>query len=118
MHSKDFLLKDTHGLEQEIERHCAGLGLQCSNEVKVHQFAREMLQNMEQLKVAGSKGDRTARAKVELFGMVVMMHEANIKAFGANYMTQLNALAQGESAWVALAKALWSELESRNLDSE
>lgn len=118
MHSKDFLLKDTHGLEQEIERHCAGLGLQCSNQVQMHQFAREMLHDMEQLKEAERKGDRTARAKVELFGMVVMMHEANIKAFGANYMTQLNALAQGESAWVALAKALWSELESRNLDSE
>jgi hypothetical protein len=118
VHSNEFLLKDTRGLELEIERHCAGLGLDYTDEYQVHQFVHEMLQNMEQLKTAGSKGDRTARAKVELFGMAVMMHEANIKAFGLNYMDQIDALAQGETAWIALAKAMWSELESRNLDDE
>jgi hypothetical protein len=118
MHSNDFLLKDTHGLEIEIERHCAGLGLDCSDEVQVHQFAREMLQNMEQLKDVASKGDRSARAKVELFGMVMLMHKANIKAYGPEYMTNIDALAKRESSWVAIAKAMWNELESRNLDDE
>jgi len=118
VHSNEFLLKDTRGLELEIERHCIGLGLDFTDSYQVHQYAREMLQNMEQLKVAERKGDRTARAKVELFGMALMMHEANIKAFGANYMSQIDTLAKDESAWAALAKALWSELESRNLDDE
>jgi hypothetical protein len=114
MYSKDFLLRDTHGLEQEIKHHCAAISLDCSDKSQVHQFAHEVLQNMEQLKTASSQGDRTARAKVELFGMTMMMHQANIKAFGPNYMSQIDILAKGESAWVALVTALWSELESRN----
>jgi len=118
MHSNDFLLKDARGLEVEIERHCVGLGLDCADEVQVHQFAREMLQNMEQLKEAASKGDQTARAKVELFGLTMLLHEANSKAFGPEYITNIDALAKQESAWVAIAKAMWSELENRNLDNE
>lgn len=118
MHSRDFLLRDTHGLEQEIKHHCAIIGLDCSDTYQVHQFAHEVLQNMEQLKSASTQGDRTARAKVELFGMTMMMHQANIKAFGPNYMSQIDTLAKGESAWVALVTALWSELESRNPDKK
>jgi hypothetical protein len=118
MLSNDFLLKDTQELEVEIERHCAGLGLDCTNEYEVHQFVHEMLQNMDQLKEAGSKGDRTARAKVELFGMTVMLHEANSKAYGAEYMKNINALLKREPAWVALAKAMWSELEKRKIEKE
>ncbi|WP_283742612.1 hypothetical protein [Sideroxydans sp. CL21] len=118
MHGDDFLLKDTHGLELEIERHCVGLKLDSTDEYQVHQFIGEMLQNMERLKEAAGKGDRTARAKVELFGMVVLMHRANVKAFGPEYIANINVLAKQESAWVAFAKAMWSELESRNLDNE
>ncbi len=118
MLSNEFLLEDTRELELEIERHCVGLGLDCSDEYQVHQFAHEMLRDIEQLKAAGSKGDRTAMAKVELFGMAVMMHEANMKAFGPEYMTKINALEKRQSAWLAIAKALWSELESRNPDNE
>jgi hypothetical protein len=113
MLSNDFLLKDTQELEVGIERHCAGLGLDCSKEHEVRQFVHEMLQNMDQLKIAGSSGDRTARTKVELFGMTMLMHEANIKAYGAEYMKNINALAKRESAWVAIANAMWSELEKR-----
>jgi hypothetical protein len=116
--AKDFLLKDATELELEIERHCIGLGLDCSDEYQVHLFAHEMLQKMEQLKDAADKGDRSARAKVELFGMVLMLHEANSKAFGPNYMTQFEGLSSKQPAWTALAKALGSELESRNLDEE
>ena len=118
MQGEDFLLKDTHGLELEIERHCVGLKLDCSDEYQVHQFVGEMMQNMEQLKDAAGRGDRSARAKVELFGMAVLMHKANVKAFGPGYLANIDVLAKQESAWVAIAKAMWSELEGRNLDNE
>lgn len=118
MHSQDFLLSDTKELELEIERHCIGLGLDTHDEYQVHQFAHEMMQSMEQLKDAAGKGDSTARAKVELFSMLVMMHEANTRAYGPGYMAQLDTLAKKESAWAALAQAVWSELASRNLDDE
>jgi len=118
VHSKDFLLKDTKELELEIERHCIGLGLDTADEYQVHMFAHEMLQSMEQLKDEANKGNRTARAKVELFSMVLMLHEANTKALGPNYMTQFAGLSSREPAWAALAQALGSELESRNLDEE
>lgn len=118
MHSKDFLLSDTKELELEIERHCIGLGLDTTDEYQVHMFAHEMLQNMEQLKDEANKGDRTAGAKVELFSMVLMLHEANTKAYGPSYMTHFIKLSTRESAWVALAAAFGSELESRNLDEE
>jgi hypothetical protein len=56
----------------KIERHCAGLGLDCTEAYRVRQFVQQMLQNMEQPKEAASQGDRTARAKVELFGMGII----------------------------------------------
>jgi hypothetical protein len=118
MPSNEFLLKDVQGLELEIERHCAGLGLDCKDEVQVHQFVHEVLQNMEQLKEAASKGDRTARVKTEMYGMVLMLHDANTKAYGPEYMTHIKALAEREPAWVAIAKVMWNELESRNPDSQ
>jgi hypothetical protein len=118
MPSNEFLLKDAQGLELEIERHCVGMGLDFKDESQVHQFVHEMLQNMEQLKEAANQGDRTARAKVEMYGMVLMLHEANTKAYGLEYMTHISALTTREPAWVALAKVMWSELESRNPDNQ
>jgi hypothetical protein len=117
MHSNDFLLKDTLELELEIERHCIGLGLDTKDEVQIRQFVHEMLQNMEQLKLAASNHETTARAKVELYSMTMMLHRANLKAYGADYMANLAVLEKHEPAWAALAKAMWSELESRNPDS-
>jgi hypothetical protein len=114
MPSNEFLLKDAHGLELEIERHCAGLGLDCKNESQVRQFIHEMLQNMEQLKEAANHSDRTARAKVELYGMVLMLHDVNSKIFGPEYVTNMNALAEQEPAWLALARAMWADLKTRN----
>jgi hypothetical protein len=114
MLSNDFLLKETRGLETEIERHCAGLSLDCTDVHQVRQFVQQMLQNMEQLKEAASQGDRTARAKVEMFGMVMLLHEANLKAYGPEYMTNIKALIKRESAWVTIANAMWSEMETRN----
>jgi hypothetical protein len=50
--------------------------------------------------------------------MVLMLHEANTKAYGLEYMTNISALATREPAWVAIAKVMWSELESRNPDNQ
>jgi hypothetical protein len=116
MFSNEFLLKDTQELETEIERHCAGLGLDCTKEQDVRQFVHEILQNMDMLKEAGSKGDRTARAKVELFGMTMLMHDANIKAYGPEYINNIKVLAKREAAWVMLASAMWNELEIRKTE--
>lgn len=118
MPNDEFLLRDALGLELQMRRHCIALRLDCADEHQVQQFAREMLQNMEQLKDAVSKGDRIAKSKVELFGMTVMMHQANTKAFGPDYLLHMGALRREETVWVALAEALWSELEARNLDEE
>jgi hypothetical protein len=116
MPSNDFLLKDAQGLELEIERHCAGLGLDCKDATQVRQYVHEMLQNMEQLKAAANNSDRTARAKVELYGMVLMLHDVNSKIFGPEYVTNLNTLAEQESAWLAIVRAMWDELKIRNPD--
>lgn len=118
MPNDEFLLRDALGLELQIRRHCAVLKLDCADEYQVQQFAREMLQNMEQLKAAVSKGDRGAKTKVELFGMTLMMHQANTKAFGPDYLLHMGALSREETAWVAIAKALWAELEARSLDEK
>lgn len=114
MHSSEFLLKDANELEQEIERHCIGLRLDFTDPFQARQFAHEVLQNMAMLKDAAARGDSQARAKVELFGMVMMLHEANIKAFGPGYMAQIDTMSSKEAAWTALAKALWGELKSRD----
>jgi hypothetical protein len=50
--------------------------------------------------------------------MVVMLHEANAKAYGADYLKHIGALTKHETVWVAIAKAMWSELAARNLDEE
>ncbi|MFH0935083.1 MAG: hypothetical protein V1879_07750 [Pseudomonadota bacterium] len=118
MHSDEFLQKDAKELELEIERHCIGLGLDYYDTYQVRLFAHEVLQNIERLKDAAKHGDREARAKVELFSMVMMLHEANIKAFGTGYITEIDTMSSKEAAWTALAKALWGELESRNPDDE
>lgn len=118
MPSNEFLLKDAQGLELEIERHCAGLGLDCKDATQVRQFVHEMLRNMEQLKQAASNSDRTARAKVELYGMVLMLHDVNSKIFGPDYVTNMDALAEQEPSWLALARAIWDDLKARNPDSE
>lgn len=118
MHSNEFLLQDTRGLELEIERHCISLGLDWADKYQVHVYAREMMQNMEQLKTAASHGDRVAKVKTELYGLALLMHEANIKAFGPAYMKHISALGKRESAWIAIAKAVWVELERSDLDDE
>ncbi len=117
MPSNEFILKDAQGLELEIERHCAGLGLDCKNKFQVRQFVHDMLQNMELLKEAANNSDRTARAKVELYGMVLMLHAVNSKAFGPGYVTNMDALAEQEPSWLVIVKAMWSELKIRNPDT-
>lgn len=118
MYSHEFLLKDTHEIELEIERHCVGLGLDCSDQVQLRLFAHDLLRNIAALKEAASRGNREASAKVELFSMAVMMHEANTKAYGSNYLSKIKALSKRQFAWVAIAKAVWDELESRTEPSQ
>lgn len=115
MHSNDFMMDDARGLELEIERHCAGLGLNCSDQVQVHQFARDLLQNLERLKKSANKGDRSASARVELFGMVMLLHEVNIKTYGSEYMNDIEVLENREPAWLAISKAIWGELKNHEI---
>jgi hypothetical protein len=49
--------------------------------------------------------------------MVLMLHAVNSKAFGPEYMTNIEALGEQESSWVALARAMWGELTTRNPDN-
>lgn len=105
MPSNEFLLKDAQGLELEIERHCAGLGLDCKDESQVSQFVHELLQNMKQHKVAAIKGDRAARqgrvvrdgvdaARCEQQGIRSGIHNEHRGAWGAGIV--LGCACQGD----------------------
>jgi len=118
MFTHELLLKDTQVLEQEIGRHCAILRLDCSDRYQVQRFASEMMHNIDGLKVAASHGDATARSKLELYGMAMLLHEANIKAYGPDYMKHIKALTKRESAWAAIATAIWSELDDNEISEE
>jgi hypothetical protein len=111
MHSKDFLLRDTNELELGIERHCMALGLDTSDPYQVHVLAHELMQEMARLKREAAAGDAAAQLKLEIYSMVMMLHDANLKAFGSGYISQFEKLSQEEPAWTALARALWSELK-------
>lgn len=116
MHSRDFLLKDTNELELGIERHCMALGLDTADPYQVHVLAHELMHGMAKLKREAAAGEAAAQLKLEIYSMVMMLHDANLKAFGSGYITQFEKLSQDEPAWVALAKALWSELKSGDSD--
>lgn len=118
MHSKDFLLKDTNELELGIERHCMGLGLDTTDAYQVHLFAHELMHGMDKLKREAATGDATAQLKLEIYSMVMMLHAANLKAFGPEYITQFEKMSATEPAWAALAKALWVELKSSDPDEK
>ncbi len=114
MFGDDIVFKVERELELEIERKCLILQLDCSSEVSVHNFARDVLSHLDQYGKAAAKGDLHSRIKIELYGMAVLMHKSNVANFGPDYMTQLDALAVRETAWVPLARAIWNELERRN----
>ena len=107
MFTQGFLNHEMQELELEMERHCIALGMDFSDKQQVHYFAGDLLQNINALKIAAGGGDMQARIKVELYGLAMLMHHANLEKFGDNYMSQLDQLAQQEAAWVALSKAMW-----------
>lgn len=111
MFSNSFLLQDEHEIEVEIERKCLALGLDCTDEYAVGLLARELLHHIETLRKAAHDGDMHARIKVELYGLAMLMHMTNRQTFGPGYMIQLKSLSKSESAWAAIASAIWNELD-------
>ncbi len=111
MFSSNFLLKDEREIELEMERKCLALGLDYTNQYAVRQVARELLHNIDALRKAASDGDMHARIKVELYGLAMLMHMTNTETFGQGYMSQLKSLSKSESAWSAIAQAMWNELD-------
>jgi hypothetical protein len=115
MFGADIELKVGQELELEIERKCLLLQLDCNDDTAVRSFAHDVLGHLESYGRAAAAGDIQARIKIELYGMAVLMHKNNAAMFGPGYLAQLDALAAHESAWVSIARALWNELERRNL---
>jgi hypothetical protein len=111
MFTNNFLLKDESEIELEMERKCLALGLDYTDRSAVNQLARELLHNIDVLRKAASDGDMKARIKVELYGLAMLMHMTNRQTFGPGYMIQFNTLSKSESAWSAIAQAIWNELE-------
>jgi len=117
MFGNDLMLHEGNELELQIERTCIALGLDFHDEYQVRMFARDVLQNIDRLRKAAREGDMQARIKVELYGLAMLMHKTNSATFGAGYMNQFAKVTVNQSAWAAIAMALWNELESRNPDS-
>lgn len=105
-------------LELEIERKCLILQLDCNNDVAVQSFAHDVLMHLDRYGKAAAEGDMQARIKIELYGLAMLMHKNNAATYGPAYMAQLDALAEHESAWVNIARAIWNELERRTSISE
>lgn len=118
MLSNELLLKDAAELELEIERHCVGLGLDRSDKSQIRLFVHNLLQNLTSIKKAANHGDREARAKMELYGMTMLLHEMNAQTLGPEYLMSIDALKEQEPAWVVIAKAIWDELKSRDPETK
>jgi len=102
-------------LELEIERKCLLLQLDCNDGAAVQNFAHNVLSHLDGYGKAAAHGDMQARIKIELYGLAVLMHKTNIATFGPGYMSQLDALTPQQGAWVNIARAIWNELERRNV---
>lgn len=117
MFGNDLMLHEGNELELQIERTCIALGLDFHDEYQVRMFARDVLQNIGRLRKAAREGDMQARIKVELYGLAMLMHKTNSATFGSDYLNQFAKVTANQSAWAAIAQALWSELEARNPDN-
>ncbi|MFA6121830.1 MAG: hypothetical protein WCT35_07455 [Sideroxydans sp.] len=117
MFGNDLMLHEGNELELQIERTCIALGLDFHDEYQVRMFARDVLQNIDRLRKAAREGDMEARIKVELYGLAMLMHKTNSATFGSNYLNQFAKVTEHQSAWAAIAQALWRELEARNPDN-
>ncbi|MBA3024129.1 MAG: hypothetical protein KJ572_10245 [Gammaproteobacteria bacterium] len=118
MFGDDISFRIERELELEIKRKCLILNLDFNDDVAMHGFAHDVLSHLDRYGKAAADGDMQARIKIELYGMAVLMHKSNAANFGAGYMTQLDALSERESAWVRIARAIWSELERRSTMNE
>jgi len=117
MFGNDLMLHEGNELELQIERTCIALGLDFHDDYQVRMFARDVLQNIDRLRKAAREGDMQARIKVELYGLAMLMHKTNSATFGNNYLSQFAKVTEHQSAWAAIAQALWNELEARNPDN-
>ena len=115
MFSGEIELQIEHELELEIERKCLILQLDHTDATAVQAFAHDVLNHLGTYGKAAAAGDMQARIKIELYGMAMLMHKSNVATLGPAYMTQLEALADRESAWVNIARGIWEELARRDL---
>lgn len=118
MFTKNFLHTDMLELELEMQHRFIALQLDYNDPAQLHRFAHDMLENMAHLKDAAEKGDHAARTRVDLYGLAMLMHRTSMEMFGPAYLAQFEQLTQEYKAWPGLARALWQELESRNIDHE
>lgn len=113
MFTKDFLHHDATELELEIEHRCLALQLDCRDEAGLRLFVHDILSHLGKLKTAAAKGDITARTKMELYGLTMLLHQNNLETLGPDYLQHFAELARGEVAWAALVRAMWHELQAR-----
>lgn len=118
MNRREKLLRDVSEIDVEIHRRCIVLGLDCRDEVALQRLAREVLWNTSKLNKAASGGDVTARVKVELYALAMMVHKINVEMFGPSYAQDMGEVARNESSWAGIAKAIWRELDSRGAGSD
>ena len=97
MFTKEFLEHDLNDLKLEIERRCIALQLDCSDEVQAQMFVHDLLRNIEQLKLKATHGDMLARIKVEIYGLFLLMYEANQDQFGSDYSSKIDEQSKLES---------------------
>lgn len=118
MFTKNFLHTDMLELEIEMQHRFMALQLDYTDPVQVHRYAHDMLQNITAIRAAAEQGDRVARTRAELFGLAMLMHRTSMEMFGTGYLGQFEQMTRDYKAWPALAKAVWQELENRNIDNE
>lgn len=114
MFTDSFLQHNLQELELEMERRCLVMNMHCTDMSQVQVFAHDVYQNMDGLKEAATHGDAQARNKLELYSLAMLMHKALLEMYGPDYITHFEDLSVRNAAWVALARAFWRELESRN----
>ncbi len=101
--------RGTQEIELEIERKGIVLGIDWTDEVQVRTLAREALDHLkDDVKLAASSHvDRQLMARVDLFGLAVLMLKTMAESADQGIESH------GGSAWKAFAKALWAEAALR-----
>lgn len=113
---REKLMDSVTQLDTEIHRRCIAIGLSCQDEVALQRLAREVLWNTGALNKAASAGNVTARVKVELYALTMMVHKINIETLGPSYAQEIDKVFRLESSWAGIAQAIWRELDSKGMD--